>query len=92
MTFHTNGGENYDGVVIVHHPLPPLGKRSVRKSPLSNRAKKESPTRLPAVPQGEPGVPRPKRTSYTQRRIEDAKNSVVDDDFINFAKAYHKIN
>jgi hypothetical protein len=114
MTFHTNGGENYDDVVIVHNPLPPVGKRQSqrlhqmqrRTFPRPERRRDEYPSarsvpkmtkkmslvRLPAAPQGEPRVPRPKRTSYIQRKIEDAKNSVVDDDFINFAKTYHNIN
>ena len=90
MTFHTNCGENYDEAVFVN-PLPPVGKRSVRKSPRSKRAK-VSPVRLSAVPQGKPGEARPKRTSYIQRRIEDAKDSVVDDDFINFVTIYHNID
>ena len=91
MTFNTNNGENYDDVVIVHHPLPPVGKKGARTSPLSNRNKKVSPVRLPQLPSGNPGPPRPKRTNYIQRRFEDAKNSVIDDDFVAFVKAYHNI-
>jgi hypothetical protein len=94
MTFNTNNGENYDDVMIVHHPLPPVGKKGARTSPLTNRKKKFSPVRLPRlprIPSGNPGPPRPKRTNYIQRRFEDAKNSVNDDDFVAFVKNYHKI-
>ena len=82
MTFNTNNGENFDDVVIVHHPsCAPVGKKGARTSHVLQQEEEGVPLGC-QLPSGDPGPPRPKRTNYINGDLKMQKQAVNDDDFV----------